>query len=224
MEKSKKEIIMIFTGGIDSLYSAVRFSELGYTVDLMIADNGHTEHMNYTLESAEYLANKIDSIYKCVSVDITVRMYDYLNDVMHTKNLGFETSQLICLCCRAAMIVESVIKCYKNDARYLAMPDESDSHCMFVQPAFIELFHELCRSHTITFMPSIDEYVPVRDRKIELAKRGIYPNVNRSQCWIGFKPENPSDEEINKAKDLFLCYILPKMERDINDVLSNYNI
>ena len=73
-------------------------------------------------------------------------------------------------------------------------------------------------------MPSIDEYVPVRDRKIELAKRGIYPNVNRSQCWIGFKPENPSDEEINKAKDLFLCYILPKMERDINDVLSNYNI
>lgn len=220
MEDNK--VLMMYSGGRDSMLSVCRLVDKGFYVHIGTCANGHIHCIENARNSAEILKSRYpEKIQIDPILDMTPVMYDYLEQVVHLKELGFEMSQCICLCCRFAMLVTEVIWCKNININRIATGDRSIDPYLFRKYEFKQRTVEICKTYGIEFLQPVYDVDTDHERNVSLAKYGFFPKVLEPKCWIGFSPYYIDDHDVHKAVELFDNRLLPKITKDIEGGLKN---
>lgn len=215
----RKEVVLLYSGGRDSMLSAVRLVRDGYNVHIITCQNGHIEN----IENARYSAQKLEDkypgrIFVEPMIDITATMYDYLNFFARNKSIGIDLSQCICLSCRSAMLAGAIIYCKQNDVYMIATGDKDVDLYLFNCSKLKEAFTKLLEEFNIEFIHPVEYVCSNHERIVELSKNGIFPKVLEPKYWIGFEPDrsiSPGEEDV--ALEYFYGYIEPAIKKDIKN-------
>lgn len=119
-----KEALVLFSGGKDSLLSAIRYLDMEYKVYLISYDNScglGMKNVNYTVkrlikkyseDKIKYIGTKdISPIFR----NFIEQFYNYKLDYIIDKFGKITISQFNCLACRMAMYVASIIICKQKN-------------------------------------------------------------------------------------------------------------
>lgn len=110
MEKIIDNVILLFSGGRDSILSTKRLSYMGYkNINLLTCDNGHIEKVEYARANASITEARV-----LPPINSGPIMYDLLKIFVNMRKIDCEMCQIICLCCRASMIVCAIAMAKKN--------------------------------------------------------------------------------------------------------------
>lgn len=216
----RNDVLLLFSGGRDSMLSAVRLIKDGYRVRLISFDNGHMQHPELISDTAIRLVNHFGS--EKVAFEgiksTSAMLYDFLEGFMINGTKHCPPLHCVCLCCHTAMIIYAVKYCIQNDIRYIATGDkESDPYlidCDFVST----IYNNLCNKYGIKLLYPVANVKSNFVRKVELAESGLHPKTYEPQCWLGYKPtHNVTEKEKDDASELFNIYVLPKIKTRLKE-------
>ena len=124
-----KKVLVLFSGGKDSMLSAMLLAEKGYQVFLIHYDNsfeiGISNIKNgvkrleekYGKDRIKYIGvKKIDALFR----ELIREFYNFKTNII-TQNFGnISISQFNCLACRLSMYLTSIIICKQLDIDFVA--------------------------------------------------------------------------------------------------------
>lgn len=214
MGKVTDRVILLFSGGRDSILSVKRLSNMGYKdINLLTCDNGHIENLKYARENTEFI--KISNASLIQSKPI---MYDLLKIFANMRKIDCEMCQIICLCCRASMIVCAIAAAKKMDISTIAVGDRVSDPYIFNTQEIKNIFDDFCNDHDIDLIRPVYDVDSNHDRIVELAEYGIYPKVLEPKCWIGYEPDR-SNNDLHMICDYFNAYMIPIMNKHIERII-----
>ena len=103
-------IIFLYSGGRDSMLSIKRLIDYKFKdIQILTCQNQHIEDITWARDSANKLCHKYNpKISVLPPINSGPIMYDMMSVFANRRNIDCEMSQIICLCCRASMIVCAV--------------------------------------------------------------------------------------------------------------------
>ena len=226
--EEKRRVLMLYSGGKDSMLSAAMLASQGYEVNLVHYNNGCSIGCENVKYGYEQLVQKFDSI-KYLGVRRTDFLFrsiikDFLNfpidEIM--KDYGHLTfSQFNCTSCRVAMYVASILLCKRYGFTFVADGARVSQKFALEQPCMLDLFDKLFKNHGIIFLTPVKELNDDYLEKNLLLSYGLVPKGFESQCLLGVPIPNGelSEETIQACVKLYNKYILPY----INKLLIQYN-
>lgn len=222
-----KKVLILFSGGKDSMLSAILLIEQGYEVTLVHYDNsfelGSKDVKNgyerlvkkYGEDKVKYLGVKrIDAIFRTFIKDF----YNLKVDKILKEYGKISFSQFNCLTCRLSMYVMTIILCKQLNISYVADGARKSQLFAIEQDKMLNLFKELFKEHKIDLLLPVKNLENDFEEKNEFLVRGIIPKVSESQCLIGM-PLNVNDDEIlNASINVYKNFLYPK----IKDIIKRY--
>lgn len=227
IKESNDSVLVLFSGGYDSLLSTCILLEHGYHVILV---NYHAcYHINNTEPLRVY--KELKKFYKNIeylgTFDISSDVKDNLNiwKDLNSKQIldnygNITVSQLNCLSCRSAMYFNAIKYCIKNNIKYIAEGAKKSQLFAIEQIPMILEYKKLCNKYGIELLLPM-YYAP--DDKFEmvnilLCKFGYnYPIPSNQKCLLGF----PFDMNDIKYTDEFSMSAAKLFTKDIE---PKYNI
>lgn len=222
MEKA----LVLYSGGKDSMLSAMLLSEQGYDVYLVHYDNGMELGCKNVKSGFKRLEKKYSNI-KYIGVKNTAGI---LREFLRCfYNLDFEhiineygnitISQFNCLACRLSMYVLSIIICKQMKIKYVADGARNSQLFAIEQDEMLEVFKELFKTYDIELLLPVKDVKDDYAEKNEFLVRGIIPKVSESQCLIGMPLNNELNSDIiASVKKVYNDLLLPK----IDSIISRY--
>lgn len=227
-----KECLVLFSGGKDSLLSAILLIEQGYKVKLVHYDNmctigcsnvenGYKRLLKkYGSDKVEYLGIKNIS---CFFRKFINKIYNmYISEIK--ENYGdISISQLNCLSCRLSMYIASIIICKKQNIRYVADGARNSQLFSIEQDKMLELFKCLFHKHNIDLLLPVKNLTDDFDEKNQLLLRGFIPKANESQCLLGMpilnnKVDEKSLESCVQIYNKLFEYMTQDMIREFSNI------
>lgn len=224
------KVLVLYSGGKDSMLSAMLLIEKGYQVYLVHYDNSVEIGSNNVKSGYKRLEKKYgDDKVKYIGVkktsgifrELIREFYNLKTSEILNKYGEISISQFNCLACRLAMYIESIIICKQQGITYVADGARNSQLFAIEQDKMLDLFKGLFQKYDIELL------LPVKDLKDDFAEknaflvRGFIPKVSESQCLIGMPlASNKVDEEIvNTAINIYNKILLPK----VDDLVSRYS-
>lgn len=222
-----EKILILFSGGKDSMLSAILLIEQGYEVILVHYDNSFelgSENVKngykrlvkkYGGDKVKYLGvKKVDAIFRIFVKDF----YNLRVDEILKEYGKISFSQFNCLACRLAMYITTIILCKQLDISYVADGARKSQLFAIEQDEMLNLFKDLFKKYNINLLLPVKDLENDFEEKNELLVRGIIPKVSESQCLIGM-PLNVKDDEILIASiNVYKILLYPK----INDIIERF--
>lgn len=224
-----KKVLVLYSGGKDSMLSAMLLIEQGYQVFLVHYDNSlelgsrnvksgaKRLEKRYGSDKVKYIGiKKIDGLFR----EFIREFYNFKSDLITEKFGKISVSQFNCLACRLSMYVESIIICKQLGINYVADGARTSQLFAIDQDQMLQLFIELFKLHNIELLLPIKDLKDDFQEKNEFLMRGIIPKVSESQCLIGMPlNSNTVDEEILSATiKIYQIFLFPK----INSIIEKY--
>ena len=126
----KKEVILMYSGGLDSILSCIRLIRDGYKVYLIHFDNGSSIGSENIQRGAQRLINRFKDQVEFLGIASTASYFIYYRGMADIENLNAEElykkygkisiSQYRCLLCRMAMYTYSIALARKMGVSYIA--------------------------------------------------------------------------------------------------------
>lgn len=214
-EMNNPGVVMLFSGGRDSSLGAIRLSKEDYCVKLLFCQHQCIEHGEYAIATASDLSRKFARIDTMNPEDTTPVFHDLLHIFM-TKKVGrCEMAQIMCLCCRAAMITAAILSARVFRYYYIATGDLMKDPYIFNDCKLRVAFEDFCKEYGITILRPVEDTFSKHDRIVELAAYGVFPKVKEPKCWMGFDAGEPSSDAAEYALEMFNAYLVPIMRKHI---------
>lgn len=224
----KKNVLLMYSGGLDSILSMVRLISNGYKVLLVHFDNGCSISIGLEVERAKYFERKygkdtVEYIGKITTVP------EFRNNEIELANMPFSEiqanygdctiSQIRCLNCRSAMYFEAITYCLNNNISYIAEGARKSQLFSIEQPAMIESYKELLEKFGIELLLPVYDLENDWDKENELLLHGILPCASEDKCVLGMPITNPiSEEQTNAVKTIFEKIIEPRYAKTLKKV------
>lgn len=224
-----EKVLVLYSGGKDSLLTAAMLAEKNYKVYLVHYDNGMSLATDNVAHGAKRLINRYgvnDKFEKRIEY-IGVRrssaifrsfikdMYNMKPDEIAAEYGQLNMGQFNCLSCRLAMYVVSIILCKQLGIRYVADGARQSQLFAIEQTPMLDLFTELFAKEGIRFLTPLKDLTDDFEEKNMLLARGIIPKANESQCLMGMPlRDGKVDEECLAAcVNVYKKLLLPKIPK-----------
>lgn len=209
-----EKVLVLFSGGKDSLLTTLLLLERGFKVFLVTYENGCGLNSKSAIMTAKRLVKKygVDKVeilgVKNISPIWRGFLFEYyklLPSEILKKYGEISISQFNCLSCRLSMYIVSIIICKKMGFSYVADGARRDQLFVIEQESFLLEFIKLFKKYDINLLFPLKDFNDDFDLKNQILIRGIVPKTYEPQCLIGMPI---SDNDIN--------------EKIINDCLNVY--
>ena len=218
-----EKVLVLYSGGKDSMLSAMLLIEQGYQVYLIHYDNSLEIGSNNVKNGFKRLEKKYGSDkIKYIGVKKTsgifrelIREFYNLKTNEISKKYGeISISQFNCLACRLSMYIESIIICKQLNISHVADGARNSQLFAIEQDKMLNLFKSLFEKYSIKLLLPVKNLKDDFEEKNEFLVRGIIPKVNESQCLIGMPlNSNKVDEDIvNTSVKIFNSLFVPKID------------
>lgn len=229
-----KKVLVLYSGGKDSMLSAMLLIEQGYQVFLVHYDNSlEVDSHNiksgikrlekkYGSDKVKYIGiKKIDGLFR----EFIREFYNFKSNLITKKFGNVSISQFNCLACRLSMYVESIIICKQLKIDFVADGARNSQLFAIEQDQMLHLFIELFKFYNIELLLPVKNLKDDFQEKNEFLIRGIIPKVSESQCLIGMPLNSDSvDEEILSATiKIYQTFLFPKV-KSLIEKYSNIEI
>ena len=222
-----KKVLVLFSGGKDSLLSTLLLIEQGYQVYLVHYDNsleiGKNNVKNgfkrlekkYGSDKVKFIGIKrIEAIFRELIKDF----YNTKANIIVKKYGNISISQFNCLACRLAMYIQTIIICKQLNINLVADGARVSQKFAIEQQEMLDLFKVLFKKYNIEILFPVKDLKSDFQEKNELLIRGIIPKGNETQCLLGMPLENDlRDKEMEDAvKKVYEELLFKKIDLLIN--------
>lgn len=215
-EKKDKDVVVLFSGGIDCSLVSLLLRKDGYRVHLLHYDHGASISNGLHRIRFQELKNLMGED-KILLQELSHRgLFRKLALANIENDFAKYKTNMICLGCRLAMHIETIIYCMKNDIHTVAdgsvkyqndFPEQND--------AALEIFRELYKKYGIEYKTLLAEVSSAKDVKYRLLDNGISIQSMEDTCLFSNtfnKPEENSIKEfLNERLSICDTYIEEKM-------------
>jgi len=226
-----EKVLVLYSGGKDSMLCAMLLVERGYQVYLVHYDNSFEIGSNNVKEGFKRLEKKygkdkvrflgikkVEGIFR----EFIWEFYNLKANQISKEYGQISISQFNCLACRLSMYVESIIICKKLGINYIADGARNSQLFAIEQDKMLDLFSKLFKKYNIDLLLPVKDLKDDFELKNQFLVRGVIPKVSESQCLIGIPLDNDIvDEEILLASiNVFEKLLLPKIDKMIEKYSS----
>lgn len=210
--------MVLFSGGKDSLFTAVQFLEKDYQVYLVHYENGCSICSKNVLHSVKRLTKKYGTD-KCkflgiynVSAIFREFLFLYYNlkpsDIL--KLYGeVPVSQFNCLACRLSMYVISILLCRKHDIDFVLDGARKSQLFAIEQEPLLTQFISFFNDYSIHIEFPLKDFKDDYELKNQLLIRGIVPKTLEPMCLLGIPLTSIQiDDEVIKSVSLVFDNLL----------------
>ena len=223
----KKEVLLMYSGGLDSILSCIRLINEGYKVYLIHFDNGSSIGTENVQKGAQILIEKYKDKVEYLGVASTVGIFAYYRVMTNIENLNAEElynkygkismSQYRCLLCRMAMYTYTVALARKMNIKYIAEGARKSQLFAIEQEELLNEFNFFCNKYGIELLTPVLEVEDDYKKENELLQYGIYPIAYEGKCLLGYPMSKKlTKEELNDVKKLYKS-VMYLQEKDINE-------
>ena len=222
-----KEVILMYSGGLDSILSCIRLVRDGYKVYLIHFDNGSS----IGSENIQIGALKLEKLFKdkveFLGIASTAGKFVYYREIVDIENLNalelyekhgkISISQYRCLLCRMAMYTYSVALAKKMNIKYIAEGARESQLFAIEQEELLNEFRSFCNKYDIELLTPVVDVVDDYEKENEIYMWDVNLCASESKCLLGY-PMNKklSLEELNDVRDLYKS-IRYLQEKDIDE-------
>lgn len=202
-----EKVLVLFSGGLDSMLVACKLIEEGYEVVLVHYDNGCSKNSMVVKDTADRLIKRYgNNKVSFWGIGMIVGYYLALRDQyfnMKSQDVAIKypnlmINQVNCLTCRTAMYLYSVLLCQKLGIKKIAEGARKSQLFAIEQENMIEKYKKLLQDYGMELLTPIIDLISDRERELELMMRQITPKVLEPQCLLGYPMEKPlTEKELN---------------------------
>lgn len=229
-----KKLLLLLSGGRDSLLSACLCIEEGYRVVPVICNNGHIEGV----DRADFAAKCLQERYGKDKVDDLARFstgmsfHTYMRQEWYRKSdvrlklyPELQTYQAHCLACKCAMYIHAISFCKANHIETMA-DGMRESQGFFVDmPEMRSNFNNLCSDNGIHLITPVYDLTSDLERKKRLCDRGLPTKTLEPQCFLGCPLTHTlSPEERMSLTAFYTNELAPYLQRDIDELVLSKRI
>ena len=223
-----KEVLLLYSGGLDSMLSACYLVSSGYHVNLIHFDNGSSIGTENIIKGAKELENRFGSeritylgIVPIIGVITRFHKIENLKLSKVTETYGNITiSQYQCLACSSAMYHYATMIALDKGISIIAEGARKSQQFTIEQPPMMKEYEKFLNSLGITLLTPVYDLEDDFERFSELYRFRLEPIAYEGKCFLGYRidDEHPVDEEvIDGTVKIFQETILPEMNRLAND-------
>lgn len=223
----KKEVILMYSGGLDSILSCIRLVRDGYKVYLINFDNGSSIGSENIQKGAERLINRFKNDVEFLGIASTASYFLHYRNVANIENLNakelFEKcgkisiSQYRCLLCRMAMYTYSIALARKMGISFIAEGARKSQLFAIEQDELLNEFRDLCKKFNIELLTPVLDVVDDYEKENEIYMWDQNLGACESKCLLGFPMNRElTCEELNDIKK-FYNSIRYLQEKDISE-------
>lgn len=225
-----KEVLLLYSGGKDSLLSACYLISQGYHVYLIHYDNSSEIGTENIQKGAELLEKHFGK--DRVTYLVIAPIFPIIHRLKKIENLSFlelaskygntTISQYQCLLCRSAMYYYSCVIAKDRNIKYIAEGARKSQLFAIEQEPLMECFRELLKELDLELLTPVydlddDEFV-----KLQLNRYGVYNYRREAMCVLGY----PLNEELSESiiagtVKIFKNIIEPEFNKIISDEKEN---
>lgn len=202
----KKEVILMYSGGLDSILSCIRLVMDGYKVYLVHFDNGSSIGSENIQIGANELINRYKDKVEYLGIANTAGTFLYYRIKSEIENLNAEEllskygkismSQYRCLLCRMSMYTYSIALARKMGISYIAEGARKSQLFAIEQDEVLNEFRELCKKYDIELLTPVIDVKNDFDKENEILLNGIYPIGHEAKCLLGY----PMNRKLSKSE------------------------
>ena len=200
----KEKVLVLFSGGLDSVLATCKIVEEGYKAILVYYDNGCGAGSENVKKTADRVIERYGS--ECVEfwgIGMTVGYFlalrhIYMNETV--ENLAQKYPNLIynqvnCLACRTSMYIYSILICKKIGIKKIAEGARIDQLFAIEQEVMLNEYRKLLKEYDIELLTPVKDLDSDYKREIELMIRQISPKVLEPKCFLGVPMNKKLTEE-----------------------------
>ncbi len=207
---SKNEVVIQFSGGIDSLYLAYSLSKKYDKVHLLTFNKGYLHFgFNFSkpnIDNLKKILGEDKIVYNLIDMKPLFKEMAVKGFMKNSKKFGNETAW--CIPCRASMAIMSILYSIKNDisdytdgANWEQAPDgEKIIVTADNFPEYLQLIKDYSKKHGINYFSPLYEENTREERRNLLIKLGFKID------WNSLDVENPKALKNFFKKDFYKRY------------------
>lgn len=202
---SKKDVLLMYSGGKDSTLSAIRLHNEGYNVHFIHFTNGYmrdTDKPYLTFKKTFQNEDGYYFDYELSSVDIKKTFEEYYSKWNHNSSDILLTSEIRCLSCRMAMYTELIRIAKHKGIKYIAEGARISQKFMLEQIPIIEKLIELAKENGIELLLPVLYLDDAKQEIQELISNGFSSKTWESKCLIG----KPAKDKTNEDETTIISY------------------
>ena len=222
-------VLVLLSGGRDSLLSVCLCIEQGYHIVPAICNNGHIEG----IDRAQFAVGCLQKRYGMEIVDnltyfnTGMTFYTYMQQEWYRKSDDrlrkypeLQTYQAHCLACKSAMYVHAIAFCKANNIGTIADGMRENQGFFVDMPEMKSNFGNLCSDNGVHLITPVYELSSDLERKRRLCDRGLTTKTLEPQCFLGCPlMQSLSFEERKSLSSFYANEIAPWLQKDINELL-----
>lgn len=227
MQTIQKEVILMYSGGLDSILSCIRLINEGYKVYLIHFDNGSCIGTENIQIGTQILKEKYKDKVEFLGIASTAALFMYYRGKANIENLNAEElnnkygkisiSQYRCLLCRMAMYTYIIALAKKMNIKYIAEGARKSQLFAIEQQELLNEFQKFCNKYDIELLTPVLDVEDEYKKENEIFINGLYPIAYEAKCLLGYPMSRKlTKEEINDIKKLYKD-ILYLQEKDIKE-------
>lgn len=228
-----EEVLLLYSGGLDSMLSACYLASRGYHVNLIHFDNGSSIGTENIIKGAKELEDRFGSE-KITYLGI-IPISGVISRLHKIENLKLSTiaetygnttiSQYQCLACRSAMYHYAAMIALEKGISIIAEGARKSQQFAIEQPPMMKEYEKFLNSQGLKLMIPVYDLEDDYEELCELRRFLLEPVAYEGKCLLGYHLDNkyPVDEEVIAGTvKIFQETMLPEMNRLLeNEVHKN---
>lgn len=222
-----KSVLLMYSGGLDSLLSAIRLVKSGYHVVLIHFDNGSMIGTEIIERGANELIRKFGTRIEYAGIvstaAINMRFKRLENKKLSDIVLEFGNttlSQYQCLICRSAMYYYAAAIALEKGIHYIAEGARHNQKFAIEQTPMLNEYSKFLKSYNLELLLPVIDVEDDYEEILEINDCGLPAIAYESKCLLGYRLEDeyPVDDEVVEAtKNIFNGIIKDEMDKLMND-------
>lgn len=225
------DVLVMFSGGRDSLLATALLIEEEFRVNLITFDNGHSEYVERAVDTAQYL-QRIYGSDKCKVLGImkTAQLFSELISKEWNRKSAeritlyptLQTYQSNCTACRLAMYTKALEVCGERGYHYLAEGARRSQGFFIELPEAKSRLESICLKFGVKLLMPVYELDDDQKRKRMLCDRGLTTKTLEPQCNLGCALKTPLDStDISDLVKYMEVELLPSCEDHLAKLFKN---
>ena len=222
-----KEVILMYSGGLDSILSCIRLVSDGFKVYLIHFDNGSSIGTENIQKGVQRLINRFKDNVEFLGIASTAARFVYYRELVDIENLNplelndkygkISMNQYRCLLCRMAMYTYCISLAKKMNIKYMAEGARYSQLFAIEQEELLNEFKVLCNKYNIELLTPVVDVVDDYEKENEIFMWDVNLCACEAKCLLGYRMNRKlTNDEINDIKDLYTS-IRYLQERDIDE-------